>query len=110
MRLDKKRMDEVRLQIFLVRFRVCKSTLHFSLWHHVCPLELQIRALEEKVKQEHETSKLQVSEVEKKLESVKQDLDVIKSSLQEKNAECVALQRNLQELEELREMKQVLIA
>lgn len=86
-----------------------QNTLYLSLWHLSGLLELQIKGLEDKMKQERETSKLQVSEVEKKLESLKQDLDVIKSALQEKNAECAALQRNLQELEELREMKQALV-
>lgn len=48
-----------------------------------------------------------MSEIDKKLEAVKQDLAVAKSALQVKNTECAALQQNLQELEELREMKQV---
>ncbi|CAM8989251.1 unnamed protein product [Rhodiola kirilowii] len=66
----------------------------------------EIKALEDRIEQERKTIKLQLFEVEKKLEGVKQELSVAKSSLQEKNAECAALQKNLQELEELREMKQ----
>uniref|UniRef100_A0A7N1A0X2 Kinesin-like calmodulin-binding protein n=1 Tax=Kalanchoe fedtschenkoi TaxID=63787 RepID=A0A7N1A0X2_KALFE len=66
----------------------------------------EIKLLEDKIEQERKSVKLQVSEVEKKLEGVKQDLAVAKSCLQEKDAECASLQQNLQELEELREMKQ----
>uniref|UniRef100_A0A7N0UG66 Kinesin-like calmodulin-binding protein n=1 Tax=Kalanchoe fedtschenkoi TaxID=63787 RepID=A0A7N0UG66_KALFE len=66
----------------------------------------EIKALEDKTEHERKTLELRVSEVERKLEGVKRDLAVAKSSLQEKNAECDALQQNLQELEELREMKQ----
>lgn len=79
---------------------------YHSLCHLFWLLDLQKRALEDKIEQERKARKFKVSETEKQLEAVKQDLAVSKSALQAKNAECAALQQNLQELEELREMKQ----
>lgn len=46
-------------------------------------------------------------ELEKKLEGVTQDLVVTESTLTMRNAELDTLQCNLKELEELREMKEV---
>lgn len=58
---------------------------------------------------EHRALKLQVSELETKLEAVKKDLADTESSLAVKNAELAELQTNLKELEELREMKEVTV-
>lgn len=60
---------------------------------------------------EHECKALsvQVSELQHRLEEVKQDLVVAQSALATKDRELEVLQNNLKELEELREMKEVRI-
>lgn len=60
---------------------------------------------------EHECKALtvQVSELQNKLEEVKQDLAIAQSTLAAKDRELEVLQNNLKELEELREMKEVTI-
>ena len=60
---------------------------------------------------EHERKvlKLRVAELEKKLEEVTQELAVMESTLTTRNSDLAALQNNLKELEELREMKEVLV-
>lgn len=72
-------------------------------------IKMQIEILEKNFEQERKTLRLRVSELEKKLEVVKQDLAVAESTLAIRNADLVALQNNLKELEELREMKEVMI-
>lgn len=58
---------------------------------------------------EHEFKalRLQVSELQKKLEDVKRDLAATQSILATKDNELEALQKNLKELVELRELKEV---
>ncbi|KAK9284824.1 hypothetical protein L1049_024001 [Liquidambar formosana] len=66
----------------------------------------EIEILEKTFEQERKTLRLRVSELEKKLEVVRQDLAAAESTLAIRNADLVALQNNLKELEELREMKE----
>lgn len=66
----------------------------------------EIEILERKFEQERRTHRLRVSELEKKLEAVKKDLVVSETTLSARNLELDALQNNLRELEELREMKE----
>uniref|UniRef100_A0A5B7AQB9 Kinesin-like calmodulin-binding protein n=1 Tax=Davidia involucrata TaxID=16924 RepID=A0A5B7AQB9_DAVIN len=56
--------------------------------------------------QERKALRLRVTELEKKLEEVTQDLGVAESTLAIKDLELSTLQNNLKELEELREMKE----
>ncbi|GAB4848357.1 Kinesin-like protein KIN-14E [Ancistrocladus abbreviatus] len=62
--------------------------------------------IEKKYEQERQTLILRVSELEKKLELVKQELAVAESTLVERNAEFSVVQSNMKELDELREMKE----
>ncbi|KAJ8437962.1 hypothetical protein Cgig2_033695 [Carnegiea gigantea] len=55
--------------------------------------------------QERQTLRLQVSELEKRLEEVRRDLAIANSRLASREADLSALNSNLKELEELREMK-----
>ncbi|KAJ8422092.1 hypothetical protein Cgig2_000594 [Carnegiea gigantea] len=55
--------------------------------------------------QERQALKLRVTELEKKLERVKQELSIVESKLAVKDADLCTLQSSLKELEELREMK-----
>lgn len=72
-------------------------------------LTTQIDFLEKKNEQERKALKLRVLELEKKLEGVNQELAVVTSTLATKNSEIASLQSNLKELEELREMKEVMM-
>lgn len=74
-----------------------------------CECSLQIDSLEKTFEQERKALKLRVFELEKKLEGVNQELAVLKSTLASRNSEIAALQNNLKELDELREMKEVMI-
>lgn len=65
--------------------------------------------LEKKFEQEGKTLRLRVSELERKLEVVTQDLAVAESTLAVQATDLASLQSNLKELEELREMKEVII-
>jgi len=53
--------------------------------------------------------KLRVTELEKKLEGVRQELSIVESKLAVKDADLCTLRNSLKELEELREMKAVSI-
>ncbi|XP_057470212.1 kinesin-like protein KIN-14E [Actinidia eriantha] len=66
----------------------------------------EIVILEKNFEQERKATRLQVSELEKKLEKAARDLDATESSLALKDTEIANLQNNLNELEELREMKE----
>ncbi|KAL6959761.1 Kinesin-like protein KIN-14E [Sarracenia purpurea var. burkii] len=66
----------------------------------------ETEVLEKNIEQERKAMRLRVSELEKKLEGVTQDLAATESSLAVKNEELATLQNNLKELEELREMKE----
>ncbi|KMT08684.1 hypothetical protein BVRB_6g139580 [Beta vulgaris subsp. vulgaris] len=79
-------------------------------------LEQNIRRLERKHAEEREnagkdldkerqTLKLRVSELEKRLEGVRHELEISESKLVAKESDLSALQNSLKELEELREMK-----
>ncbi|XP_004287698.1 PREDICTED: kinesin-like calmodulin-binding protein [Fragaria vesca subsp. vesca] len=66
----------------------------------------EIVSVEKTFEQERKALKLQVFELEKKLDGVNQELAVLKSTLASRNSEIAALQNNLKELDELREMKE----
>ncbi|OVA05621.1 FERM domain [Macleaya cordata] len=66
----------------------------------------EMEILERNFEQERRTLRLRVSELERKLEQITQDLAVTESTLAIRNTELDALQNNLRELEELREMKE----
>jgi hypothetical protein len=61
---------------------------------------------EKSFEQERKSFKLQVSELEKKLEELKQNLAQAESNLAVKETELSSIQVNVNELEELREMKE----
>ncbi|KAM1174125.1 hypothetical protein ACFX13_027373 [Malus domestica] len=67
---------------------------------------VEIDSVEKKFEQELRALKLQVFELEKKLEGVNQELAGLKSTLATKNSEVAELHSSLKELEELREMKE----
>ncbi|RVW78887.1 Kinesin-like protein KIN-14E [Vitis vinifera] len=66
----------------------------------------EVEVLEKKFEQEGKTLRLRVSELERKLEVVTQDLAVAESTLAVRATDLASLQNNLKELEELREMKE----
>lgn len=72
-------------------------------------VKVQIHLLEKKSEQERKTLELKVIELEKKLEVAAQELAGLESTLAIRNSDLAALQSNLKELEELREMKEVII-
>ncbi|XP_042494807.1 kinesin-like protein KIN-14I isoform X2 [Macadamia integrifolia] len=67
---------------------------------------VEMEILERNFEQECKALKIQIFELERKLEGVTQDLAVSESTLTIKNRELDTLQRNSKELEELREMKE----
>ncbi|KAL5752236.1 hypothetical protein ACOSP7_022423 [Xanthoceras sorbifolium] len=66
----------------------------------------EVENVEKNFEQERKALKLQVFELERKLEGATQDLAAVQSTLATKNADLASLQNNLRELEELREMKE----
>lgn len=70
---------------------------------------MQINSLQRKLEQEHKALNTQVHDLERKLNVLKQELVVAESTLSMKDSELVVLKNNLKELEDLREMKEVLI-
>ncbi|KAG6401110.1 hypothetical protein SASPL_137955 [Salvia splendens] len=66
----------------------------------------EIAIFEGNFEQERKSLKLRVSELERKLEEATRNLVAAKSALALKDTEMSALQNNLRELEELREMKE----
>ncbi|KAK1259808.1 hypothetical protein QJS04_geneDACA001425 [Acorus gramineus] len=66
----------------------------------------EIEVLQKNFEQERRTLRLRILELEKKLESITQDLAVAESTLTMRNTELDTLQNCLKELEELREMKE----
>uniref|UniRef100_A0A1D1YVK4 Kinesin-like calmodulin-binding protein n=1 Tax=Anthurium amnicola TaxID=1678845 RepID=A0A1D1YVK4_9ARAE len=66
----------------------------------------QMETLERNSDQERAALKAQVSELGKKLESIMHDLSIAESTLTLRNTQLDTLQNNLQELEELRELKE----
>lgn len=70
---------------------------------------MQITSLQWKHEQERTTLNSQVSDLERKLDVFKQELVVAESTLSVKDSELAILKKKFEELEELREMKEVLI-
>ncbi|CAI0396390.1 unnamed protein product [Linum tenue] len=68
--------------------------------------KIEIEVRERNFDQERKASKFRISELEKKLEVATQDLTIVKSTLANREADYSALQNNLKELEDLREMKE----
>lgn len=69
----------------------------------------QVEIHQKRYEQERKVLKLRVSELENKLEVLTQDLDNAESMIESMNSDMLLLQNNLKELEELREMKEVLV-
>jgi septal ring factor EnvC (AmiA/AmiB activator) len=70
---------------------------------------MQISSLQRKLDQEHKSLNSQVHDLERKLDVLRQELVVAESTLSAKDSELAVLKNNLKELEDLREMKEVLI-
>lgn len=70
-------------------------------------LYLQIAYREGIFEQEQKTMKLRISELEKKVEEATRNLAAAQSTIAAKDKELSALQNNLRELEDLKEMKEV---
>ncbi|KOM45338.1 hypothetical protein LR48_Vigan06g064400 [Vigna angularis] len=68
--------------------------------------EEEISSLQCKLEKERKNLNSQVYDLERKLEMFRQEMTVAKSSLSVKDSELAALKNNLDELEELREMKE----
>ncbi|XP_065856128.1 kinesin-like protein KIN-14E isoform X2 [Euphorbia lathyris] len=68
--------------------------------------KLQEEFVDNSFEQERKTLKFRVIELEKKVEGLKKELAASESTLALRNADLEALQNNLKELEELREMKE----
>lgn len=68
---------------------------------------IQIEILEKSFEQERKNLKLQVCDLERKLAEATQDLATLQSTVASRNADLAALDSNLKELEELRELKEV---
>ncbi|XP_061355130.1 kinesin-like protein KIN-14E isoform X1 [Gastrolobium bilobum] len=66
----------------------------------------EISSLQRKLEQECKTGKSEVYDLERKLEGCIQELVAAKSAISVKDSELAALQNELKELEELREMKE----
>lgn len=72
-------------------------------------VKLQMQNLDKTFEQERKAFKVRVSDLEKKLEQVTQNLVEAESNLKIKNIELSTMEINLRELEDLREMKEVMI-
>jgi septal ring factor EnvC (AmiA/AmiB activator) len=70
---------------------------------------MQISSLQRKFDQERKSLNSQVHDLERKLDVLRQELVVAESTLSAKDSELAVLKNNLKELEDLREMKEVLI-
>ncbi|KAJ0040808.1 hypothetical protein Pint_28780 [Pistacia integerrima] len=66
----------------------------------------EMEILEKNFEQERKALRLQMFELERKLEETTQDLATVQSTLATRNTDLAVLQNNLKELEELREMKE----
>ncbi|MQL94013.1 hypothetical protein Taro_026663, partial [Colocasia esculenta] len=66
----------------------------------------QMEILERNFEQERAILKAHISELEKRLENIMHDLTVVESTLTLRNTQLDALQNNLKELDELRELKE----
>lgn len=101
--VEKKKTDEVSiLNVFIIRqLYTCFHITGFM------AVELQVQGLEKIFAEQRKALKLQLAELEKELDVVKQKLIKAESNIATKDKELLALQINLNELEELREMKEV---
>lgn len=70
---------------------------------------MQINHLQRKLEQERKALNTQVHGLERKLDVLKQELVMAESTLLAKDSELAVLKNNLKELEDLREMKEVLL-
>lgn len=70
---------------------------------------MQINYLQRKLEQERKALNTQVHGLERKLDVLKQELVMAESTLLAKDSELAVLKNNLKELEDLREMKEVLL-
>lgn len=70
---------------------------------------MQINYLQRKLEQERKALNTQVHGLERKLDVLKQELVMAESTLLAKDTELAVLKNNLKELEDLREMKEVLL-
>jgi len=70
---------------------------------------MQTNHLQRKLEQERKALNSQIYGLERKLDVLKQELVMAESTLLAKDSELAALRNNLKELEDLREMKEVLI-
>lgn len=68
---------------------------------------MQSSSLQRKLEQERKAVKSEVYDLERKLEGYRQELTAAKSIISVKDSELAALQNNLKELDELREIKEV---
>ncbi|XLT01448.1 hypothetical protein HN51_050799 [Arachis hypogaea] len=75
----------------------------------ICQLETMSSSIQLKLEQERKTLKGQVYDLERKVKIFRKKLVAAESTLLAKGSELIALKSNLRELEELREMKEVLI-
>ncbi|XVF59911.1 hypothetical protein PTKIN_Ptkin07bG0313700 [Pterospermum kingtungense] len=106
--------DELKLRIEELRMAEEKSKIltneKIILEQRISGLEKkkdeEIKILRKNFDEECKALKLQVTDLEKKLEGVFKELTVSESNLARRNAEFATLQNNLKELEELREMKE----
>jgi septal ring factor EnvC (AmiA/AmiB activator) len=69
----------------------------------------QINYVQRKLEQERKALNSQVHGLERKLDVLKQELVMAESTLLAKDSELAVLRNNLKELEDLREMKEVLL-
>jgi len=79
-----------------------------DLFFIVLPSKLQKNIVEKNFEDERKMLKKRIVELENKLESATQALSVAESTITTRDAELDALQINAKELEDLREMKEVL--
>jgi chromosome segregation ATPase len=68
---------------------------------------LQTRGLEQKFEHERDELRARAADSEKKLQERTQELSLAEQALAARSSEFEALQANMKELEELREMKEV---
>lgn len=66
----------------------------------------EVETVQRNTERELKALRLRVSELEKKLEEITEKLTITQTALSTKDAELTALQNNLKELEELRELKE----
>jgi len=83
--------------------------MSWDLFFIVLPSKLQKNIVEKNFEDERKMLKKHIVELEHKLDSAIQALSVAESTITIRDAELEALQINAKELEDLREMKEVLL-